>query len=124
MGHLMSRDWLRSRLRLNRSASYRLIGGTRTALINSDAVLTLLNRSRRGPQPVLTDIPSDIMTSEEIVAAIPDLAAAGITSGNIVTWTRRKKNPPPFFLLTQQLRRFSLAQFSSWLKAASTPGSR
>lgn len=121
MGHMMNREWLRDRLRLKRSASYRLIGGTKTALINSDAVLTLLNRSRRGPQPALAEIPSDICTAEELVASIPSLAECGITPALVVAWTHRTKNPPPHFVLTSKIRRFRRSQFTTWLEAASSP---
>ena len=118
---MMNREWLRDRLRLKRSASYRLIGGTKTALINSDAVLTLLNRSRRGPQPALAEIPSDICTAEELVASIPSLAECGITPALVVAWTHRTKNPPPHFVLTSKIRRFRRSQFTTWLEAASSP---
>lgn len=121
MGHFLNREWLRSRLRLRRSASYRLIGGTATALINSDAVLTLLNRSRRGPQPVLAEIPSDICTAEELIAAIPSLAECGVTPALLLAWTHRTKNPPPHFVLTSKIRRFRRSQFSAWLDGASFP---
>ena len=121
MGHLLNREWLRDRLRLRRSASYRLIGGTATALINSDAVLTLLNRSRRGPQPVLAEIPSDICTAEELIAAIPSLAECGVTPALLLAWTHRTKNPPPHFVLTSKIRRFRRSQFTEWLEAASSP---
>lgn len=118
---MMNREWLRNRLRLKRSASYRLIGGTKTALINSDAVLTLLNRSRRGPQPVLAKIPSDICTAEELVEAIPSLAECGVTPARLLAWTHRTKNPPPHFVLTTKIRRFRRSQFTEWLEVASSP---
>lgn len=119
--HLLKREFVQNRLRLRRSASYRLIGGTTTALINSDAVLTLLNRSRRGPQPVLAEIPSDICTAEELIAAIPSLAECGVTPALLLAWTHRTKNPPPHFVLTSKIRRFRRSQFSVWLDGASFP---
>ena len=121
MGHFLNREWLRDRLRLKRSASYRLISGTKTSLVNSDSVLSLLNRSRRGPQPALAEIPSDICTAEELVASIPSLAECGITPALVVTWTHRTKNPPPYFVLTSKIRRFCRSQFMAWLEAASSP---
>ena len=119
--HLLKREFVRDRLRLRRSASYRLIGGTRSSHINSDVVLSLLNRSRRGPQPALAEIPSDICTAEELVASIPSLAECGITPALVVTWTHRTKNPPPHFVLTSKIRRFCRSQFMTWLEAASSP---
>ena len=119
--HLLKREFVRDRLRLKRSASYRLIGGTRSNHINPDVVLSLLNRSRRGPQPALADIPSDICTAEELVASIPSLAECGITPALVVAWTHRTKNPPPHFVFTSKIRRFRRSQFSAWLEAASSP---
>lgn len=99
-----------NRLRLSRSASYRIIGSARTSLISSTDLLAILNSSRRGSQPILKEIPSDILTEDEISAELEC-----VTKKQIHNWTLRVKNPPPYFLLNSHCRRFQRSELLSWL---------
>lgn len=120
----LDRDFIRERLRLSRTASYRLVGSSRLSLINSDDVLKLLNNARRGGQEVLAYIPSDIRTADEIAAALHDDGDFAITASMIKRWAHRTKNPPPHFHLNQKTLRFRLATFRDWLNAGTRIRSR
>lgn len=111
----LRRDLVNERLRLSRPASYRMIGSSRLSLISSDDVLEFLNGSRRGQQPVLTEIPSDICTAEELIEGDVTLKDSGITPHLILAWTNRRKNPPPHFRYDSHTRRFRRSSFRAWL---------
>lgn len=114
---LLARDLICTRLRLSRSASYRIIGTARLAQINSDEVIELLNRSRRGSQEVLTDLPSDIMTADELAAGLAE-SGMEISAETIVRLSGHKRNTPPHFRLNKQTRRYRLSSFRDWLIAS------
>jgi hypothetical protein len=109
--HLLRRDLICERLRLNRRSSYRVVPPSRLSLINSDEVLEVLNRARRGGMDFLRDIPSDIRTPEEMAAEV-----GGITAKMLLTWScRRTKNVPPHFHINRHCIRFSASRLLAWL---------
>jgi len=98
------------RLRLSQSASYRIIGTARGKLIASTDLLAILNNSRRGPQPMLAEIPSDILTEEEMANEL-----GCVTKHQLHNWTLRTRNIPPFFMLNTHCRRFQKSEVVAWL---------
>ena len=114
--HFMSREWLCSRLRLSPRQSYSLVRSGYGPCVSSDAVLSLVNRSRRNIVAPFTFVPSDILTAEEL-AATPELAESGLTSKNFLVFTRRENpsNQPPFLRLNKQTTRFIKSLFLEWL---------
>ena len=114
--HWMSRDWLCSRLRLSPRQSYSLVRSGYGPCVSSDAVLDLLNKSRRNISAPFDHVPSDIMTADEL-AATHELAESGLTSKMILTFTRRENpaNQPPFLHLNKQTTRFVKSIFLDWL---------
>lgn len=110
--HLLRRELICERLRLKRRASYRIVPPSRLSLINSDEVVTILNRARRGGMEVLHDIPSDLRTPEEMAAEIE-----GVTEKMLLTWAyRREKNIPPHLYLNRHCVRFSAGRLIAWLE--------
>lgn len=107
---LLRRQLVCDRLRLERRASYRIIGPSRLSLINSDEVLCLLNRARRGGIEYLHDIPSDLRKPDEMAAEIE-----GVTARDLLNWTRRTKNVAPHFRINKQTTRFSASRLLAWL---------
>lgn len=114
--HWMSREWLCSRLRLSPRQSYSLVRSGYGPCVSSDAVLSLVNRSRRNIQEPFTYVPSDIMTAEEL-AATPELAESGITPHMLLVFTRRESpnNRPPHLRVNKQTTRFVKFLFLAWL---------
>ena len=114
--HWMSRDWLCRRLRLSPRQSYSLVRSGYSPCISSDAVLDLVNKSRRNIAAPFDDVPADIMTAEEL-AATPELAESGLTSKNFLVFTRRENpgNRPPFLKFNKQTTRFVKSIFLDWL---------
>jgi hypothetical protein len=84
--------------------------------VSSDAVLSLVNRSRRNIVEPFKCVPSDIMTADEL-AATPELAESGLTSKNFLVFTRRENplNQPPYLHLNKQTTRFVKSLFLQWL---------
>ncbi len=127
--HFMSREWLCSRLRLSPRQSYSLVRSGYGPCVSSDAVLSLVNKSRRNIVEPFDHVPSDILTAEEL-AATPELAESGLTAKMILTFTRREKptNQPPFIRLNKQSTRFVKSLFFEWLderaKSAERTGRR
>ena len=116
MGNYVSRDFARSRLRLGLRQSYRLLPSCYGALINTDAILELLNHSRRPFSDPVFDIPTDLMTAEEL-ASITEFADSGITAHKLLTWARRRTAKiPPHFYFNRHAIRFSKSRFLAWLK--------
>ena len=60
----MSREWLCSRLRLSPRQSYSLVRSGYGPCVSSDAVLSLVNRSRRNIVEPFKCFPYDIMTAD------------------------------------------------------------
>ena len=112
----MSREWLCSRLRLSPRQSYSLVRSGYGPCVSSDAVLTLINRSRRNIVAPFTFVPSDILTADE-PASTPELAESCSTSHMILVFTRREKpsNQPPFLRLNKQTTRFVKSLFLDWI---------
>ena len=112
----MSREWLCSRLRLSPRQSYSLVRSGFRACVSSDAVLSLVNRSRRNIPAPFAFVPSDIMTADEL-AASPELAQSGLSARSFLTFTRRENpgNQPPFLRLNKQTTRFVKSLFLDWL---------
>lgn len=108
--HYLTRKDIMSRLRLSVAASYRIVGTARSSLISSADVLAILNAARRGGQPILTFIPSDLMTEAEAAKEI-----GCVTRTRVLSWTNRTLNPPPFFYLNSHCRRFQRSQLFKWL---------
>lgn len=117
MSSLVSRDFAMNRLRLGLRQSYRLIPPCYGAMVSTDEMLELVNSARRPMAEPLLDIPTDIMTAEEL-AAIPELADSGLTKKRILSWVhRRTAKVPPHFQFNKQTVRFSKKQFLDWLDA-------
>lgn len=112
----MSREWLCSRLRLSPRQSYSLVRSGYGPCVSSDAVLSLVNKSRRNIAAPFAFVPSDIMTAEEL-AASPELAESGLTAKMILTFTRRENtdNQPPHIRPNKQTTRFVKSLFLDWL---------
>ena len=112
----MSRDWLCSRLRLSPRQSYSLVRSGYGPCVSSDAVLDLLNKSRRNISAPFDHVPSDIMTADEL-AATPELAQSGFAPRDFLVFTRRENtaNQPPFLHLNKQTTRFVKSLFLDWL---------
>ncbi len=108
------RYWTRkdvmNRLRISQSASYRIIGTARGSLISSTDILAILNNARCGPQPMLVEIPSDLLTPEEMAQEI-----GCVSAHQLHNWTLRVRNVPPHFLLNTHCRRFQKSAVLSWL---------
>lgn len=109
MRYLNRKDVMR-RLRLSQSASYRIVGTARGSLIAASDVLAILNNSRRGPQPLLLELPDDLLTEDEMAAALDC-----VTPRQVHNWTLRLRNPPPHFLLNTHCRRFQRSAVIAWL---------
>lgn len=114
--NFMSREWICSRLRLSPRQSYSLVRSGYGPCVSSDAVLTLINRSRRNIVAPFTFVPSDILTADEL-ASTPELSESCITSHMILVFTRREKpsNQPPFLRLNKQTTRFVKSLFLDWI---------
>ena len=114
--HWMSREWLCSRLRLSPRQSYSLVRSGYGPCVSSDAVIALVNRSRRNIPEPFTYVPSDIMTAEEL-AATPELAESGISPRMLLVFTRRGNtgNQPPHLRVNKQTTRFVKFLFLAWL---------
>lgn len=122
MGHYVSRKNAMEWLRLGESQSYRLLKSCYGSLINSDAIINLLNKSRRYITETILDIPHDLMKAEELVA-IPELADSGLTARKLLNWTQhRHKKVPPHFRFNQLTVRFSKSLFLKWLDALAVQG--
>lgn len=114
--HWMSRDWLCRRLRLSPRQSYSLVRSGYGPCVSSDAVLSLVNKSRRNIAAPFDDVPADILTADEL-AQTPELAKSGLTPRMILVFTRRENpnNQPPFLHLNKQTTRFVKSLFLDWL---------
>lgn len=115
MAHLLTRRALFARLRLSRSAGYRLFSSCRGRRISSDTVVDVLNRARRGGQPPLpyrVGVPDDLRTAEETAVA---LEGAEVDARALLRWTRRARNPPPHFRINPRCVRFRVAEVEAWL---------
>lgn len=114
--HWMSRDWLCRRLRLSPRQSYSLVRSGYGPCVSSDAVLALVNKSRRNIAAPFAYVPSDIMTADEL-AQTPELAESGFAPRDFLVFTRRENpnNQPPFLHLNKQTTRFVKSLFLDWL---------
>ena len=125
----MSREWLCRRLRLSPRQSYSLVRSGYGPCVSSDAVLSLVNRSRRNIDEPFEYVPSDILKADEL-AQTPELADSGLTSRMILVFTRREnpENQPPFLHINKQTTRFVKSLFLDWLtqraKSAERTGRR
>lgn len=112
----MSRDWLCRRLRLSPRQSYSLVRSGYGPCVSSNAVLSLVNKSRRNIATPFDHVPCDILTADEL-AQTPELAESGLTPRMILVFTRRENpnNQPPFLHLNKQTTRFVKSLFLDWL---------
>lgn len=108
----LRRQQVMNRLRMSQSVSYRIIGTARGPLVSTDDVLRIMNAARRGPQPMLIEVPDDLATPAELAA---ELTSEGITERDLHNWTLRVRNIPPFFLFNTHCRRFQRSAFFGWL---------
>ena len=110
------RYWTRKdimlRLGLSQSASYRIVGTSRgkNSLISSADLLAILNNARRGAQPMLAEVPGDIVTGEEMAKELQC-----VTARQLKNWTLRLRNPLPHFLLNTHCRRYQKSAVLKWL---------
>ncbi len=114
--HWMPREWLCNRLRLSPRQSHSLVRSGYGPCVSSDAVLSLVNRSRRNIFAPFDHVPSDVMTAEELAAA-PELAESGITPRMLLVFTRRDnpRSRPPCLRINKQTTRFVKSLFLVWL---------
>jgi hypothetical protein len=114
MASYLKRSFVCDRLRLSRWQSYQIVGSSRGPRINSNDVLYILNRARRGiPEPYSWPwFPWDFLTPDELANELKD---SDITAHDLLCWTRRKKAVPPHFRLNKCTIRFSRSQFMKWL---------
>ena len=114
--HWMSRDWLCRRLRLSPRQSYSLVRAGYGPCVSSDAVLTLVNTSRRNIAAPFDCVPCDILTADEL-AQSPELAESGFAPRDFLVFTRRDnpRNQPPFLRINKQTTRFVKSLFLDWL---------
>lgn len=112
----MSRDWLCRRLRLSPRQSYSLVRSGYGPCVSSDAVLSLVNKSRRNIATPFDHVPCDILTADEL-AQTPELAESGFAPRDFLVFTRRENpnNQPPFLHLNKQTTRFVKSLFLNWL---------
>ena len=112
----MSRDWLCRRLRLSPRQSYSLVRSGYGPCVSSDAVLSLVNKSRRNIAAPFDHVPCDILTADEL-ARTPELAESGFAPRDFLVFTRRENpnNQPPFLHLNKQTTRFVKSLFLNWL---------
>lgn len=112
----MSRDWLCRRLRLSPRQSYSLVRSGYGPCVSSNAVLSLVNKSRRNIATPFDHVPCDILTAEEL-AQTPELAESGFAPRDFLVFTRRENpnNQPPFLHLNKQTTRFVKSLFLDWL---------
>lgn len=114
--YFMSREWVCRRLRVSMRQSYSLVKSGYGPCVSHNAVLALVNKSRRNISAPFTFVPSDIMTADEL-AATPELAESGITSRMLLIFTRRENlnNRPPHIRPNKQTTRFVKSLFLEWL---------
>jgi len=113
--YYMSRSWLCDRLRLSPRQSRALVPSAYGPCVSYNAVLALVNRSRRNA-PCFGAVPSDLVTAAEL-ASSPELASSGLTPSMLLGLTRRESplNQPPHLRINKQTTRFPKAQFLGWL---------
>ena len=116
MFNYLPRQLVSERLRITKHQTYRFFGGC--SRIRSDYLLDFLNQTRRGCQKLLTCIPSDLKTPDELAVI---LSGSEITTRELRAWTHRKQNPPPFFRVNKQFTLFRLSAMLDWLDAQSCP---
>jgi len=114
--HFMSREWLCGRLRVSLRQSYSLVKSGYGSCVSYNAILSLVNRSRRNIVEPFKCVPSDIMTADEL-AATPELVDSGLTSRNFLVFTRRENpnNQCPYLHFNKQTTRFVNSLFLDWL---------
>ena len=100
------------KLRLSMPQSKRIVGSSYGERISSDAVLDVLNRSRRAIEEPVREIPSDLMTPDETAS---HFAESEITTRELRAWIHRVKNVPPHFRLNKHTVRFSARLLDGWL---------
>lgn len=120
MAHYLKRKFVCERLRLSQWQSYQIVGSSYGSRINSDDVVSILNRCRRGIPQAFDSlyIPHDLLTPDELSA---ELAESDISVRELLNWTRRT-NPkaiPPHFRFTSRTIRFPRGLFMQWLDARS-----
>lgn len=123
--YFMSRDWLCRRLRLSPRQSYALVRSGYGPCVSSDAVLSLVNRSRRNISDPFVCVPSDIMTAEELSQS-PELVKSGLAPRTLLVFTRRENpaNRPPHLHINKQTTRFVKSLFLDWLSERAASAAR
>jgi hypothetical protein len=116
--HFLSRHLVNDRLRLSVYQSYRIVGEPSHygARIRSDYVVEMLNRSRCAGEEMVMELPSDILTADEMAA---ELAESDISAKNLMNWSNRSRNPLPHYRLNKHTRRFRRASVMKWLESSS-----
>lgn len=106
------RSYVNERLKLAKFQSYRIIPATNSGRISSDYIVNLLNRTGVGIAAFRCSMPSDILTTEELVERY---AESGITRKDVIKWSRLKRNPIPHYRLSRYAIRFSAADVDEWM---------
>ena len=112
----MSREWVCRRLLVSLLQSYSLVKSGYGPCVSYNAVLSLVNKSRRNIAKPFDHVPCDILTAEEL-AQTPELINSGITPRMILVFTRRENvgNQPPYIRANKQTTRFVKSLFLDWL---------
>lgn len=111
--HFIKRDKVCELFKVAQATSYRIFGslpGGRN-LLTDTSIVDLLNESRQGGQPFVSDLPSDFLTAEDIEEQF------GIPTTQLKSWcVRRKRNIPPHYRFNRHTVRFRLSTFTEWLE--------
>lgn len=108
--HFWTREFVNDTLRLARRQSYRVVPATASGRIRSDAVLSLLNRSRIGIASPLSCLPDGMLTIDEAADRF------GVSVNDLRRWTRRTRRTAPHFRINRRIMRFPAALLEEWLK--------
>lgn len=108
--HFWTREFVNDTLKLAHRQSYRVVPATASGRIRSDAVLSLLNRSRVGIEAPLSALPDGLLTMDEAADRF------GVTAKELRRWTRRTRRVAPHFRINRRILRFPSALLEDWLK--------
>lgn len=108
--HFIGRSIVCERLGIRPSASYVLLPGSGIqAMVRSDAVVSLLNSSRRGREAEVDFIPSDIVTADQLEREY------GVPASRFISYAKRKRRPIPHFRITRRVVRFRRSSVEKWM---------
>ena len=110
MSYRLERKFVCERLGIGIWPCRELFKASYLSYVDSADVIALLNESRRGREPELDFIPSDIITPEQAEKE------TGIPAKRLLRWARtRKLRVPPHFHLSNKTIRFRRSSLNEWL---------